>query len=352
MRFLIVLIFLIACQNLSAQFQFSGYINEDFKNATAYLNIVDDFNKSDLFITEKILQTSKIDSTGQFTFKGNFLDQANNVYKIYIDACNDNIGDSKHLLNQCEESLSIIFIANNQDQIHFPLNDFSQMFCALEYSSDHNMAIFKIDSIQEELLLGLHETKSDAQRSIIYDQYFDQLQEYSNSLKEPLAELYAFHLYSDDKSFSREFYIKDLKRSNYYNDLLNSLEGQYSETTYPDYYKEELIKDQYPLLQSKNKNYQSIIYVLVVLLLVSLVVNFIIIRKNRLSNKNKRTLPIDYKTILSPQEQKVFELISQKLSNKEIAEKLFISLSTVKTHINNIYTKLSISSRNEIHHYF
>ena len=50
------------------------------------------------------------------------------------------------------------------------------------------------------------------------------------------------HLYSDDKSFSREFYIKDLKRSNYYNDLLNSLEGQYSKTTYPNYYKEEVCR--------------------------------------------------------------------------------------------------------------
>ena len=305
MRFLIGLIFLIIYQNLSAQFQFSGYINEDFKNATAYLNIVDDFNKIELFITEKILQTSKIDSTGQFIFKGDFLDHENSVYKIYIDGCNDNISDSKHLLNQCEESLSIIFIANNQDQIHFPLNDFSQMFCALEYTSDQNMAIFKIDSIQEELLLDLHETKSDGQRSIIYNQYFDKLQEFSNSLKEPLAELYAFHLYSDDKSFSREFYIKDLKRSNYYNDLLNSLEGQYSETAYPNYYKEELIKDQYPLLQSKNKNYQYIIYALAVLLVFSLAVNFIIIRKNRFSTLNKKALPIDYKTVLSPQEQKV-----------------------------------------------
>ena len=171
-------------------------------------------------------------------------------------------------------------------------------------------------------------------------------------LKEPLAELYAFHLYSDDKSFSREFYIKDLKRSNYYNDLLNSLEGQYSETAYPNYYKEELIKDQYPLLQSKNKNYQYIIYALAVLLVFSLAVNFIIIRKNRFSTLNKKALPIDYKTVLSPQEQKVIELIHEKLSNKEIAEKLFISLSTVKTHINNIYSKLSISSRKEIHHFF
>lgn len=35
-------------------------------------------------------------------------------------------------------------------------------------------------------------------------------------------------------------------------------------------------------------------------------------------------------------------------SNNEIAEQHFISLSTVKTHINNIYKKLNISSREEL----
>jgi ATP/maltotriose-dependent transcriptional regulator MalT len=42
------------------------------------------------------------------------------------------------------------------------------------------------------------------------------------------------------------------------------------------------------------------------------------------------------------------ELMNQELSNKEIAEKLFVSLSTIKKYTNNIYSKLSISSRKEI----
>ncbi|PHS10334.1 MAG: hypothetical protein COA88_02515 [Kordia sp.] len=40
----------------------------------------------------------------------------------------------------------------------------------------------------------------------------------------------------------------------------------------------------------------------------------------------------------------------QKTSNKNIADTLFIS--TVKTHINNIYSKLGISSRKEVHIFF
>jgi DNA-binding CsgD family transcriptional regulator len=51
--------------------------------------------------------------------------------------------------------------------------------------------------------------------------------------------------------------------------------------------------------------------------------------------------------LLSPREIEVLDLINSGLSNKEIAEKLFVSLSTVKTHINNIYKILEVKNRRE-----
>lgn len=48
---------------------------------------------------------------------------------------------------------------------------------------------------------------------------------------------------------------------------------------------------------------------------------------------------------LSKQETTIKTMIIEGKSNKEIAEELFISLSTVKTHITNIYKKLNISNR-------
>ncbi len=52
-------------------------------------------------------------------------------------------------------------------------------------------------------------------------------------------------------------------------------------------------------------------------------------------------------TGISPREYEVLELISQGLSNQEIAEKLFVSLSTVKTHSANIFIKLDASRRTQ-----
>ena len=43
----------------------------------------------------------------------------------------------------------------------------------------------------------------------------------------------------------------------------------------------------------------------------------------------------------------ILELLQQRLSNKEIAKKLFISTATVKGHLQNIYGKLNVSKRRE-----
>ena len=49
--------------------------------------------------------------------------------------------------------------------------------------------------------------------------------------------------------------------------------------------------------------------------------------------------------ILSSRESDVLELVSQKLSNKQIARKLFITPETVKWHLKKIYRKLGVSGR-------
>lgn len=51
--------------------------------------------------------------------------------------------------------------------------------------------------------------------------------------------------------------------------------------------------------------------------------------------------------LLSERELEVFQLIAQGLSNREISERLFLALSTVKGHNRNIYGKLQVQRRTE-----
>ncbi|MFF2958464.1 response regulator [Streptomyces sp. NPDC057963] len=48
---------------------------------------------------------------------------------------------------------------------------------------------------------------------------------------------------------------------------------------------------------------------------------------------------------ITPREREVLTLIGQGLPNRAIAEKLFISEATVKTHINNLFAKAGIKDR-------
>ncbi|RPA69084.1 LuxR family transcriptional regulator [Cyclobacteriaceae bacterium YHN15] len=51
---------------------------------------------------------------------------------------------------------------------------------------------------------------------------------------------------------------------------------------------------------------------------------------------------------LSRKEQEVLSLILERKNNQQICDELFISLSTLKSHINHIYKKLGVSRRQEI----
>jgi DNA-binding CsgD family transcriptional regulator len=51
---------------------------------------------------------------------------------------------------------------------------------------------------------------------------------------------------------------------------------------------------------------------------------------------------------LSNREAEVAELVSRGLSNKEVANQLFVTEKTVKFHLTNIYKKMSVKSRAQL----
>jgi DNA-binding NarL/FixJ family response regulator len=53
------------------------------------------------------------------------------------------------------------------------------------------------------------------------------------------------------------------------------------------------------------------------------------------------------KDLLSDREMEMLKLLATGMSNKKIAEKLCLSLRTVKAHMSNIFTKMNVASRSE-----
>lgn len=50
---------------------------------------------------------------------------------------------------------------------------------------------------------------------------------------------------------------------------------------------------------------------------------------------------------ISKREYEVLELMAKGLSNQEIADKLFVSLNTIKTHSSNLFLKLEVNRRTQ-----
>ena len=75
----------------------------------------------------------------------------------------------------------------------------------------------------------------------------------------------------------------------------------------------------------------------------------------RLTRKKVIVLPADFtldqgaldRLALSKREFEVLVLISSGLSNQEIADKLFVSVNTIKTHSSNLFQKLDVSRRTQ-----
>ena len=65
----------------------------------------------------------------------------------------------------------------------------------------------------------------------------------------------------------------------------------------------------------------------------------------RLATEAGRARPADH--LLSPRELDVLELLSAGLSNRQIAEKLYLSEQTVKNLLTSIYQKLGVQNRTE-----
>ncbi len=96
----------------------------------------------------------------------------------------------------------------------------------------------------------------------------------------------------------------------------------------------------YVYIEHRFEIYAGIIALIFMGLGIWLALNFqrkIIEKKQKLSAANFPDL--------SKREKEVLELLTEGLNNQEIADKLFVSVPTVKTHMSNLFLKLDVKSR-------
>jgi len=75
------------------------------------------------------------------------------------------------------------------------------------------------------------------------------------------------------------------------------------------------------------------------------------IQENNPSTRHAALTKLMSSHAITQREREVIVMLLNRLSNKEIAEKLYVSNGTVKNHLTSIYEKLGVNNRQEAIHY-
>ncbi|MCL6267841.1 response regulator transcription factor [Flagellimonas myxillae] len=343
MRILTALFFFLTSSLSMAQYHFYGQVAQENHGKSVYLSLVEDYRKSSRIYLEQIIRKSKVDSLGAFSFEGDNLLETNRVYRIHLDTCSEE-NNTQHFLGQCNSSQSVLFIANNKDTVQFPTSFGDQVLCTITSTNPNSSLLLDIAELKEEMIFDFMDFRSTANQRLNSEKWFGRLQAFGQESEEPLSELFIYDFLSDRRNETYAHYLKDVSTNGYYTQLLNRLKNTYPNTAFTQQFEAEINADQQlaNFGSSRDWNWNQL---LGLFLLLSLGLNlFLLVRQKSKGKKMKEELLQK----LTPQEQKIVQHILEDKSNKEIASDLFISHSTIKTHINNLYKKLEVTSRQEI----
>lgn len=328
---------------LMAQYHFSGQVSPENHDKIVYLSLVENYRKSTRIYQNQIIQKVKVDTLGNFEFLGNHLLDSNRIYQLYLDGCPDQ-DKSAHFMGHCDDSASLLFIANNKDTLQFPTSFENQALCTIASTNSKSSIFLDIQALKDEMIFDFTDQVSASGIQLNSRKWFQRLQEFAKASNEPLAELYVYDFLSDRKNETHAYYIEDVNRNTYYGELLNRLESTYPNAPFTRQYKNELngdiLSQSASAASSPGFPWKYVFFGIGVL-----VIAFIIYVGFQRVKRQKKDSRLD---MLTAQERNILDKISEGKSNKEIASELYISLSTVKTHINNLYKKLGVSSRDEI----
>ena len=266
----------------------------------------------------KTIAWSPIKSDGSFSFKRNHIANKDAVYRLYVNRVEAIIKDTV--------SDGVTFILSSADSIKFHKEN--KLFSRYTTTNLADKEWKRLKAFENRL-----RGKVPNESLLNSMDYIAKVKSYTkDSLKILMVKLISIKQLENDSLLDMDI----AKNPDYYLTLLGELKASDLDRSEYFFLEKKLAYLTQEAVERKyiwSKAFNILLGVLVLGL--SLVLVF---RNNRRSG-----LPD-----LSRQERIIKNLILQGKTNKEIANELFISLSTVKTHITNIYSKLQVSGRQEL----
>ncbi len=285
-----------------------------------YLSLINDFDEMNMASDDLIIGSAVVDSNGQFAFNDLILADEDRIYRL-------------HVCKQGDPVSTIVIGGREHNHIHFIL----QRNASLVLVSDKGNALFHAVELQGyppnvslqhlwELQAAWKSSKARGQREreLIDATYWQQLMAMADTCSNQLVALFA---------------IQELEWQGVLEQEQAWLASWLSQQATTSIYLEALQR-QFQVLQWSPEAEGSMWWWGAGLVLVIGIGVLLVLRSRKPSFVDLGSLTL--------KEREVFELLRTGLSNKEIAATLHVEQSTIKSHINNIYTKLEVKSRTEI----
>ncbi|MEM6802261.1 MAG: LuxR C-terminal-related transcriptional regulator [Bacteroidota bacterium] len=347
---LFTLILLSVCKNISAQYLFEGTVNLDSSwDRVIYLSQVSSY--SDLYIIDReaVIDKAEINEAGKFHFSGNALSSQNAIYRLHLSRSPEEIDSYIYSLYQ-EGPNFILFVANNQDTINFLDSGTERRFGKIESKTNEQATKWlELEALRLAAYESFSSVSSDANDKRLRNKLTEELKGFAKNSGDAMSAMMSIeHLIQRDREEYR-YFLEDFKQDKgFYQDLMQRLEHSYPQSEMLKVYKEEL--DFAEKLLGKTET-PAALPIWIWLAIGSLIL-VVIVMALRIQLLQKRIASLTSPKIdlskLSNQEEKIVNLIVEGKSNKEIADELSVSHSTIKTHVNNIYAKLQIANRTEL----
>lgn len=284
-----------------------------------YISLIDNFDNMYTMSNAMIIDQSMISDSGKFSFDTKYFPDADNLFRIHICKKNDppatlNIGgkDENHFF----------LIANKQTNItitNYSSRDLIKDFTIQGYFPNNIIRLIdEISSYADSAAL----TNSNLKNELIKRAVFEKLRIIADTCSNPLVSLYA--VYKGD--FEKNYTVNQ----QFYKNFISKWKKENS-TSFKNF-RNKLPSNAF----FSNKN--------IVVSIFSFIAGFFICLLIKFRKPIKKSIIQD----LSIQERKIYGLLLEGKSNKEMADILGVELSTIKSHLSSIYSKLNIRSRKDI----
>ncbi|MCH2234025.1 MAG: helix-turn-helix transcriptional regulator [Crocinitomicaceae bacterium] len=299
-----------------------------------YLSLIDDYRNMTFMSDGYVLSSMELDSTGYFRFEKDLLSEKNELYRLHVSP--DSMSSEVYYADLEEGGLGYnyyIFSANINSHIEFVLG--SSVF-----KNKYRGLWEELDDLQLQNYIDTYQASTTVTEKHTKDFHSNIVERISEATT--LEKFIGCYYLMKAEGRLQSYYIESILSHQHFIENLISESADYPghQKRLTDEFDIVLMQADAQSLSDYKKENRILYYVIFGLVFIKLIFLFFMF-KPRLKKPNQEIA-------LSTQEEKVFHLMLEGKSNQDIADALFVSKSTVKSHINSIYKKKGVSSREEL----